>query len=568
MRLSRRSAVVSIGIVALAAVVGSAVAAFSDFGLEQQTELQNKSRTLFGVGQPLNASSTADLNQAQAVADPAGLATVAKGLKVNVVSAGKAAPNIDQMVLWPQANPTYIIGCNEQGTTAPALQKISLSNGNATTIATGLSSCDPVRITPWGTILFGEEAGSSGAMYELIDPLSVVGATIDRTTGVSSSPNIRRVDALGFLSFEGLAILPNGVTYYGDELGPSNGAPGGAYYKFVPATPWNGGAPITSLNQSPYASGTVYGLRVGQGSNYGQADAYGIGSWQTLTSTPAQQLRPLATAAKLTGYYRPEDLDVDGGALAAGNVRFCGNNTGRDEAHYYGETICLTDGTVAGSASGSSVPQVQLLVQGSPEFNMPDNIAYQPGTANWLVEEDGSTGDNVDGARNNDIWDCLDDGADNDLLSDGCVRVLTVNDLDAETTGGFFDSTGTQYYVNIQHNSSGFGVILDVTGWKVGTPAPGPNMAGQNLNGAQLQNADLANANLSGSNLNGAQLQNANLNGANLSGANLNGANLTGADLTGATTGGANLSGAVWSNTTCPDGTNSNAHSNTCVHNL
>jgi alkaline phosphatase/streptomycin-6-phosphatase len=101
-----------------------------------------------------------------------------------------------------------------------------------------------------------------------------------------------------------------------------------------------------------------------------------------------------------------------------------------------------------------------------------------------------------------------------------------------------------------------------------GTPEPGPNMAGQNLSGAQLQNADLANATLTGANLSGAQLQGADLSGANLSGANLNGANLTGAKLTGATTSGSNLNGVVWSNTTCPDGANSNAHAGTCVHNL
>src|SRR5262249_37777413 len=184
----------------------------------------------------LTESSTADLDTAQALANPAGLITVAKGLKVSVVSAGKAAPNIDQMVLWPKDNPQYIIGCNEEGPAQPALQKISLATGDATTIATGLNSCDPVRATPWGTVLFGEENGSVGAMYELIDPLSVTGATINNVTGVTSTPKIRRVNALGFLSFEGLAILPNGVTYYGDELSASNGAAAGSYYKFVPTT--------------------------------------------------------------------------------------------------------------------------------------------------------------------------------------------------------------------------------------------------------------------------------------------------------------------------------------------
>ena len=43
---------------------------------------------------------------------------------------------------------------------------------------------------------------------------------------------------------------------------------------------------------------------------------------------------------------------------------------------------------------------------------------------------------------------------------------MTLNDLTAESTGGFFDASGTHYYVSIQHNSSGFGTILDITGWK------------------------------------------------------------------------------------------------------
>jgi secreted PhoX family phosphatase len=95
---------------------------------------------------------------------------------------------------------------------------------------------------------------------------------------------------------------------------------------------------------------------------------------------------------------------------------------------------------------------------------MPDNIAYHASRGNWILEEDGATGDFIDGARNDDIWDCLDDGADDDTLGDGCVRIASLNDLDAESTGGFFDPTGAHYYVSIQHNSSGFGMILDITG--------------------------------------------------------------------------------------------------------
>jgi hypothetical protein len=466
--MHRRRFWVVVGVAAGLVVASTAAAWFDeDFGLRTERRLADSSKQLFGVKSALPSSSSIDLDEAQALADPAKLVTLAKGLTANVVAAGpddNVGPNSDQMVLWPPQHPTHLIAVNEEGTTEPGLQKIDLKTGKATTIATGIEDNDPVRATPWGTVIVGEEAGD-GAMYEIVDPLSVEGATIDRTTGASSSPNIRRLDALGFNAFEGLAILPNGVTYYGNELSASNGAPGGGYYKFVPAHPWAGGAPITSLDQSPYASGSAFALRVGQGSNFGQGFQYGTGTWQPLAGASGALLLPLAVAAKATGYYRPEDIDVDAKALAGGNVRFCGNNTGRDSARYWGETICITDGTVAAAASGATEPEVQPLVQGSPELNMPDNIASQPWRGNWIVHEDGSTGAGFNN-RNNDLWDCLDDGRDDDTVSDGCIRIGSLNDFDAEWTGGFFDPSGRHFYVSIQHNSSGFGTILDITGWR------------------------------------------------------------------------------------------------------
>jgi hypothetical protein len=60
-----------------------------------------------------------------------------------------------------------------------------------------------------------------------------------------------------------------------------------------------------------------------------------------------QNLRAQAASLKLTGYYRPEDLEVDPAQLGSGRVRVCGNNTGNeDEDHNWGEAICITDGTL------------------------------------------------------------------------------------------------------------------------------------------------------------------------------------------------------------------------------
>ena len=43
---------------------------------------------------------------------------------------------------------------------------------------------------------------------------------------------------------------------------------------------------------------------------------------------------------------------------------------------------------------------------------------------------------------------------------------MTLNDLTAESTGGTFEGTGKRYFVSIQHNVTGHGVILEVDGWQ------------------------------------------------------------------------------------------------------
>ena len=95
-----------------------------------------------------------------------------------------------------------------------------------------------------------------------------------------------------------------------------------------------------------------------------------------------------------------------------------------------------------------------------------------------------------------------------------------------------------------------------------------------NLPYAHFEGATLANSSFQGATLYlasfaGADLSGANLNGANFSRADLRDAKLTNADLTNANLGGAivdgvDTTGATFSNTTCPDGTNSDSHNGTC----
>src|SRR6185369_5465081 len=131
--------------------------------------------------------------------------------------------------------------------------------------------CDPVRRTPWGTIIVGEEAGATGGFYELIDPANITTAinVTNRTLGTNTDPlHLAKRQAVGSLSFESFAIRPDGTMLYGDELAPSGGTAGGAIYKFVPQIPFQGSGPIAVPSQSPLVSGSVFGLRVAaQGSS-------------------------------------------------------------------------------------------------------------------------------------------------------------------------------------------------------------------------------------------------------------------------------------------------------------
>ncbi len=97
---------------------------------------------------------------------------------------------------------------------------------------------------------------------------------------------------------------------------------------------------------------------------------------------------------------------------------------------------------------------------------------------------------------------------------------------------------------------------------------PGVNLSGSNLQQVTMTSAVLSGANLSGSNLQQTTLTNALLAGANFSGSNMQHTDFTGADLAGAKFNGSNMSGVTWSNTTCPDGTNSNQDGGTCANDL
>ncbi len=132
------------------------------------------------------------------------------------------------------------------------------------------------------------------------------------------------------------------------------------------------------------------------------------------------------------------------------------------------------------------------------------------------------------------------------------------NLANANLSGGYFVDQSLKYAVLSGSNLTN-AVFLRAN-------LTGADMSNSNLKGANFTGAIMVGVNLSNSNVKGANFTGVNLTGVNFTNSNLKGANLTNSNLTGATgMSTANLSGVTWSNTICPDGTNSNANGGTCA---
>lgn len=393
---------------------------------------------------------------------------------------------------WPNdVNPELLVFCiegsrEELGTTLPgsaglpkynpSVQRVDVKTGEVETVLRGMSRCDGIRRTSWGTILATEETGD-GQAYELL-PTSAINLTVMNRSLPGGTPGaivdgdgndvshlVVKRDALPTMGWEGLDVSPEGVVIGGDELRPGSGtldSDGGAIFKFVPAFAANG--QIDDLALSPLASGAVYAFQASCREStsssfpqYGQGCEIGQGAWVKVNPATAPSD---ADAAGATGFYRPEDGHFDPKYVGEG-YRFCWTNTGREAAQNYGEVVCMIDENPMGTGEiqdartgflyladasetrGYAVSTANRFIEGDAELNSVDNLAFQPSTGNMYIIEDHSNGD---------IFSCLPDGNDRDIKTDGCVRVLSVKDTSAEPTGFEFTADGKTAYVAIQHS--------------------------------------------------------------------------------------------------------------------
>ncbi|MDN5940821.1 MAG: PhoX family protein [Nitrospira sp.] len=460
-----------------------------DFGARVEQRLRNSSMHWFGIQGPLGPSAPATTGTYRTSTQKAeDQALIANSLKAEYVTRS-AGNDADMFAFWPSdENPTHLIFCIEGdrqdlGVPLPAagvnkfnpgVQSIRLSNGAVETLVRGTDACDGIRRTPWSTILFSEERSDGGA-YEIINPLTVTNHTITNRilgtiideNGLPATKVVKRT-ALPTMAWEGIGILPSGVLYAGDELRPGTpaNADGGAMVKFVPAAPRNSDGPISNLNESPFLAGNVYALQVSCQSSsqqFGQGCEIGNGAW---ISVSAANVRSDANLGGATGYYRPEDLEIDEEFQGTG-ARFCWTDTGLATGDNYGEVICGVDSAPLTASATQRTVVVNRFVEGDPDFNQPDNFAFQPKTGNHYVIEDNPNGD---------IFACLPDGADRDIKTDGCVKILSVKDSTAEPTGLKFTSDGRTAFLSIQHSDDAnmpkvddyaTDDIIKITGFKI-----------------------------------------------------------------------------------------------------
>jgi secreted PhoX family phosphatase len=256
-------------------------------------------------------------------------------------------------------------------------------------------------------------------------------------------------------------------------------------YKFVPQFPYTGGGVITVPSASPFVSGELYGLKVGSTGDNGQGTEIGQGVWAAIDEASIAdangniRLRTAQTAQKFTGYYRPEDMDIDPIVLGNDDMRVCWTDTGRmsngggsveETGSIYGDVMCLTDADDPMAPTGAT-PTVRRFLAGNPQFNYFDNIAFQPHTGNVAFTEDGEVEvvkeDGTSELRGNDILLCLPDEDDYDVQSDGCIRVASLRDTSSEPTGIIFLGSGESMLVSLQHRATNVGALLKISGFQV-----------------------------------------------------------------------------------------------------
>lgn len=334
------------------------------------------------------------------------------------------------------------------GGSGGAVSVVDLKTGLAKEVVgrSDWEALDGIVWTPWQTILFAEEVGTtlrpdpdapnatSGLVYELkLDPRDPMSA---------QSVTVRPM--LGALAHEGIEVDAEGNVYVIDEDRK------GSIYKFVPE------------NYGDISSGQLYALKVQNGAKTGAAE------WLPLDMAQVQvSARVAAAAVGATEFCRPEDMErIDNNlyvALTCEDVDNAANTSGRNAAGYsVGAVLAVELGEQPATryvvAAGKNTPfevQPTATTPGVTGFAKVDNLAKCPDGKLWMVEDNDFS----------DIWVYDPSSADvnGDGYRDGVQLFASLKDKPAEGTGIYFGRDPHVLFVNVQHSGTGNDKTMAIT---------------------------------------------------------------------------------------------------------
>lgn len=334
------------------------------------------------------------------------------------------------------------------GGSGGAVSVVDLKTGVAKEVVgrTDWEALDGILWTPWQTILFAEEVGTSarpdpdapnaksGLLYEL---------KLDRHD-LTSAESVTVRPLLGALAHEGIETDAEGNVYVIDEDRI------GSIYKFVPE------------NYGDLSSGQLYALKVMNGAKTGAAE------WVALDMTQVQiSARVAAAAVGATKFCRPEDMERIAStlyvALTCEDVDNPINTSGKNAAGYSVGAVLAVNLDEQPSAQfvvapGKNVPfevQPTATTAGVTGFAKVDNLANGPDGKLWMVEDNDFS----------DIWvyDPRSSDANGDGYKDSVHLFASLKDTPAEGTGIYFGKDPQTLFVNVQHSGTGNDKTMAIT---------------------------------------------------------------------------------------------------------
>ena len=337
----------------------------------------------------------------------------------------------------PQAG-RYLYRVHEVGSNG-SLSVTDLVTGVTKTIAqrADWESLDPTAWTPWGTLLFAEEANTA----RFRDPAypAAVGGLVYEVFFAKGDPTVvERVvarPAIGSKSHEGMRFDSKGNLYSISERTP------GYLFKFVPD------------RKGDLSEGQTYVLRI----TTPDGDRTGDAEWVPLDRAAVQvDASVAADAVHATGYGRPEDVEMS----------FGHSGSAKDDRFYVAITsehrvlaVDLGKDRPNEPATAHVSQYVRAGVNAPADFEMPDNLVLDSAGNLYIAEDPGS---NFAGGKRkgDDIWVAAPSTGGAYAPSSSVVRFASLTDCEAEPTGIYFDRNSDRLFVNIQHRC---GDMLDKT---------------------------------------------------------------------------------------------------------